>query len=121
MQKRHQPSMIETLLLRLGMKTPARVTVAPPLRPFQAISVLHGTVCCASAKKISGYRFLAKKPPQLPLSECTMRKTCECRYVKHNDRRGDSRRLIDFGLKPVLFAAKERRAMNGRRAKDSRL
>ena len=110
--------MIATLLARLGMSKPVKVVVAPQVRPFQAISILHGTVSCAIARKISGYRFLAKKPPQLPLSECTMRSTCDCRYSKHTDRRNDSRRLVDFGVKPILFAARERRAMRGRRTRD---
>ena len=118
MPKRYRSSLIDTLLTRLGMKQPAKVTTAPRVRPFQAISILPGTVSCASAKKISGYRFLASNPPRLPLSECTLRKVCECRYIKHTDRRSDPRRVVDFGLKPMLFAAKERRAVRGRRMKD---
>jgi hypothetical protein len=118
MQKRQPPSLIATLLARLGKAKPTKIVVAKQLRLFQSISILHGTVSCASARKISGYRFLAKNSPQLPLSECTMRATCDCRYTKHNDRRNDSRRLVDFGVKPILFAARERRAMRGRRTKD---
>jgi len=120
MQKRQPPSFFASLFGRLGKNksTPAKGSGAPALRPFQSISIHHGTVCCASAKKVDGYRFLAKNAPQLPLSECTMRATCKCRYVKHDDRRSGSRRYGEFGLKQALFSAEERRRSKGRRTKD---
>lgn len=118
MAKPPQPSFIESLLSRFKAKQPAKMSSPSQVRPFQAISVHHGTICCATAKQISGYRFLARSAPQLPLSDCTMREKCECCYLKHKDRRGDSRRLNDYGLKQQLFAAKEQRIRRGRRAKD---
>jgi hypothetical protein len=118
MQKRHKPSIIAAIFGRLGkdQKKPASGATAP--RPYQSIGIYHGTVCCAAAKQVEGYRFLARNAPQLPLSDCTMRRACECRYMKFQDRRGGSRRSIEFGLKPTLFAASEKRKKNGRRSKD---
>jgi len=118
MQKRHHTSIIAALFGRLGKndKKPATGATAP--RPYQSVGIYHGTICCAAAKQVEGYRFLAKNSPQLPLSDCTMRGTCECRYMKFQDRRDGSRRLIEFGLKPTLFAASEKRKAMGRRKKD---
>jgi hypothetical protein len=127
MQKRHRPSFFAALFERIGRgsrpasktpkKAPAKTATAAP-RPFQAIGIYHGTVCCAAAKKAEGYRFLAKQAPPIPLTECTMRSKCECRYMKFHDRRGSPRRLTEFGLRETLFAAAERRNRRGRRAKD---
>ena len=89
-----------------------------PLRPFQAVAIFPGTQCCKAAREIEGYRFLMRQAPKLPLSECTQPQSCRCRYLKFNDRRGSPRRMLDFGLKPTLFAAKERRKQAGRRSND---
>ena len=91
---------------------------SPGARPYQAISIHHGVTCCTVAKKASGIRVLSRNAPPLPLAECTMRDTCKCQYIKHQDRRGESRRMMDYGFKPQLFAAKENRVRRGRRAKD---
>ena len=118
MQKRHHTSIIAALFGRLGKNDKKPATGASALRPYQSVGIYHGTICCAAAKQVEGYRFLAKSSPQLPLADCTMRGTCECRYMKFQDRRGGARRLIEFGLKPMLFAASEKRKAMGRRKKD---
>ena len=110
--------MIDTLLERLRKSDNKPVTKAVTQRPYQSIGIHRGTICCAAAKEVEGYRFLARNAPQLPLADCTMRNSCECRYLKFQDRRGGSRRLIDFGMKPTLFAASEKRKVKGRRKKD---
>jgi hypothetical protein len=119
MQNRHRPSFLAALLARFtGKRTPAVKKAAVPSRPFQAIGVYHGTVCCSAAKKAEGSRFLARNAPPLPLTDCSMRTKCECRYIKFHDRRGSSRRLMEFGLRETLFDAAERRKKRGRRSKD---
>ncbi|HTE39953.1 MAG TPA: hypothetical protein VK629_03935 [Steroidobacteraceae bacterium] len=121
MQKKDKPSLLDRLLGRLS-PTPAKIRGSAPARtprPFQAISIQPGVACCDVARQISGDRFLAKNAPQLPLYDCTMRDTCQCRYAKHVDRRGDSRRFTEFGLRQSLSSTKERRiSRRGRRAKD---
>ena len=48
-----------------------------------------------------------------------MSKSCQCKYIKHRDRRSEPRRLIDFGVAARLFDGKERRARRiGRRTSD---
>jgi hypothetical protein len=89
-----------------------------PLRPFQAISIYCGLVCCAMARKFSEHRFLVRDAPPLPLSGCTMRAKCQCKYIKHRDRRSEPRRLIDFGMTPHIFDGRERRSRGGRRSSD---
>lgn len=88
---------------------------AVPLRPFQSVSIHRGLECCQMAKKLSEHRFLVRDAPALPLGGCTMRATCQCRYLKHKDRRTEPRRLMDFGLSTRLFDGRERRGRGGRR------
>lgn len=119
MRKAPQMSVLDRLLVRLR-GSPAQAPALPPLpaRPFRAISIYRGSEACTMAHKFSEHRFLTKDAPQLPLPGCTMSKKCDCRYVKHGDRRGDTRRLVDLGLVPTLFGAKERRYSKGRRGRD---
>jgi hypothetical protein len=111
-------SLLGGLLARFGArKEPPEAT--GPLRPFQAISIYRGVICCDMARKFSEHRFLVRDAPPLPLSGCSMREKCHCKYVKHRDRRAEPRRLIDFGVASRLFDGRERRARGGdRRTKD---
>ena len=111
-------SLLGGLLARFGArKDPPEAT--GPLRPFQAISIYRGLVCCDMARKFSEHRFLVRDAPTLPLSGCSMREKCHCKYIKHRDRRAEPRRLIDFGVASRLFDGRERRARRGdRRSKD---
>jgi hypothetical protein len=112
-----KPSLLGGLLARLsGRKEPPEVT--GQLRPFQAISIYRGLICCDLARRFSEHRFLVRDAPPLPLGGCTMREKCQCRYIKHKDRRGEPRRLIDFGVASRLFDGRERRARGGRRRED---
>lgn len=116
-EKPTKASLLDGLLARFsGRKEPP--PAAGPLRPFQAISIYRGTVCCDMARKFSEHRFLVRDAPPLPLAGCPMRKTCQCKYIKHRDRRGESRRLVDFGVAVRLFDGKERRNRAGRRSDD---
>jgi hypothetical protein len=118
MPKPAKTSLLEGLLSRFSnRKEPPAAT--GPLRPFQAISIYRGLVCCEMARRFSEHRFLVRDAPQLPLSGCTMRKTCQCKYIKHKDRRSEPRRLIDFGVASRMFDGKERRTRrSGRRTDD---
>ena len=121
MRKEPQASIIDRLLSRLRGSEPAPPpAIRPPARPFQAISIYRGIDACEVARKTGERRILAKDAPKLPLSGCTMSETCECRYVKHSDRRAEPRRLVDFGASPdlTLFDGRERRRAGGRRARD---
>ena len=114
---RKKTSLLGGLLARLsGRKEPPEVS--GPLRPFQAISIYRGLICCDMARKFSEHRFLVRDAPPLPLSGCTMAEKCHCKYIKHRDRRGEPRRLIDFGLASRLFDGRERRSRGGRRRSD---
>jgi len=117
MAKQVKRSLLEGLLARFSSrKEPPAAT--GPLRPFQAISIYRGLICCDMARKFSEHRFLVRDAPPLPLAGCSMAKTCQCKYIKHRDRRAEPRRLIDFGVAARLFDGRERRARGGRRSGD---
>ena len=116
-QAQAKRSLLEGLLARFS--TRKEPPAAGPMRPFQAISIYRGLICCDMARKFSEHRFLMRDAPPLPLAGCSMRKTCQCKYIKHRDRRSEPRRLIDFGVVARLFDGNERRARRaGRRTSD---
>lgn len=119
MPKPAKTSLLEGIFARFSArKEPPAVT--GQLRPFQAISIYRGLICCDMARKFSEHRFLVRDAPPLPLGGCSMSKSCQCKYIKHRDRRSEPRRLIDFGVAARLFDGKERRARRiGRRSNDS--
>jgi hypothetical protein len=111
-------SFLGGFLARFGARKEPPAATAP-LRPFQAISIYRGLICCQMARRFSEHRFLVRDAPPLPLSGCTMSEKCQCKYIKHKDRRAEPRRLIDFGLAARLFDGRERRARGGgRRSND---
>lgn len=112
-------SLIERLLSRFRRKRTAPNTAPAFARPFQAIAIYRGAVACDLAKRFSEYRFLAREAPALPLEGCTMKESCQCRYLKFNDRRSYQRRQQDFTA-TVKYRGKERRQTGGRRATDLR-
>ena len=116
-QAQAKRSLLEGLLARFS--TRKEPPAAGPTRPFQAISIYRGLICCDMARKFSEHRFLTRDAPSLPLAGCSMGKTCQCKYIKHRDRRSEPRRLIDFGVVARLFDGNERRARRaGRRTSD---
>jgi hypothetical protein len=118
MPKQAKRSLLEGLLARFSSRKEPPAA-AGPLRPFQAISIYRGLICCDMARRFSDHRFLVRDAPPLPLAGCTMRKNCQCKYIKHRDRRAEPRRLIDFGVAARLFDGRERRARKtGRRRSD---
>jgi hypothetical protein len=91
--------------------------LAAPSRPFQAVSIDCGIDACEAARALRDQRFLAKRAPPLPLASCTHPNSCECRYLKHKDRRAENRRAIGFIPVHRRFGP-ERRRRPGRRATD---
>jgi hypothetical protein len=85
-------------------------------RRYQAVTVVHGSKCCAAVKSLAGQRFLAGSAPALPLSGCTQSSQCKCSFQKHDDRRDDHRRLP--GELTRWFAGTEKRRSRGRRGAD---
>jgi hypothetical protein len=114
---KRETSILSNLMARLrgAPKPPPRMSQPP--RPFQAISIFRGVVCCPMAKQFSEHRFLARDAPPLPLAGCNMPERCECRYLKHKDRRTGERRLVDFSLANAMYSGAERRLFAGRRKK----
>jgi hypothetical protein len=111
-------SLLDILWSRLRKEPEQKRPVAAP-RPFQAISIYRGIDACTAAKRFADYRFLAKDAPQLPLVGCTMPAGCRCKYLKHKDRRTESRRLSDFGATRLgFFGGHDRRFRRGRRSND---
>jgi len=118
MPKPAKRSLLQGLLARFSSRKEPPA-VSGPLRPFQAISIYRGLICCDMARKFSDHRFLVRDAPPLPLAGCSLAKTCQCKYIKHRDRRAEPRRLIDFGVAQRLFDGRERRERGGgRRSKD---
>ena len=114
MPKQAKKSLLAGLLTRFSTrKEPPAAT--GQLRPFQAISIYRGLICCDVARRFSDHRFLVRDAPPLPLAGCSMAKNCQCKYIKHRDRRAEPRRLIDFGVAARLFDGRERRARGGGR------
>lgn len=109
-------SLLEGLLARFSPKK--EPPAAGQLRPFQAISIYRGLICCEMARKFSEYRFLMRDAPSLPLAGCSMSKKCQCKYVKHRDRRAEPRRLNDFGVAARMFDGNERRDRTGGRRRN---
>ena len=82
---------------------------ARQVHPFQAVSLCSLGGGCAAVEASGQRRFLVGKSPLLPLTECTS-KHCNCKYVRHDDRRYDGlgRRLsieatakIEDGLEAI--------------------
>lgn len=117
MRKQPRPSLLTTFLSRLR-KNHTPMPTRAQVSKYQAISIFRGIDACATARKFSDHRFLAREAPALPLTACTMPENCECKYLKFRDRRAEPRRLVDFGTASRVFASSNRRSFRGRRKSD---
>lgn len=118
MDPRSRRSLLDTLLARIGARRFDPPPITPPVRNFQAISIYRGVEACPPAKRFSEHRFLAKDAPTLPLPGCTMPETCQCKYLKHKDRRSYQRRAQDFTSTSRIYVGPDRRTLRGRRSTD---
>jgi hypothetical protein len=117
MPKPYRKSLLSFLLPRLGREPPVPAAkLSIPM--FQGVSIHAGPKACGAVKQIDTRRFLAKSVPALPLAACGIAGQCQCRYVKHKDRRSDARRLVDCGLTNTFFDGAERRSKHRRRKGD---
>ena len=94
---------------------------AQPRGEFHAVQIVSSGTVCAAARALSETRFLSREgPPTLPLPNCTIAGTCQCRYQHHADRRRDVRRNSDHAWGPAdhMPPGRERRSSPGRRASD---
>ncbi len=91
---------------------------ARPTERFAAVEIRPRSGACRAAHALEGQRYLANKPPALPLAGCTQTR-CDCTFVKLSDRRADDRRFAAGGLGAALFNKLERRLRGaGRRDAD---
>lgn len=118
MAVRNSSSLLKQLFSRFKGKRGLETVASRPVQPFQAVSIYRGVNACAVAQRFSEHRFLAKDAPRLPLPGCTMPESCECRYIKHRDRRGMQRRHVGFVTSERKQTGQERRFSRGRRATD---
>jgi len=87
---------------------------------YQAASINYGGCACAAVKAMGEQRFLAAEAPQLPLGTCDSAK-CQCRYVRHVDRRAKEDRRAIYCLQTDLHAVagkEEHRSKSCRRRSD---
>ena len=94
---------------------------ARTMHRYQAVSICAMDGHCQGAGDLAEHRFLVKNAPPLPLPECNA-DTCQCRYVRHEDRRhqGWDRRLAIDTEDHVYEheGGSERRHERGRRKSD---
>lgn len=91
-------------------------SVASPAKQYQGVEIVPGAGSCKAALELRGKRFLARRPPQLPLPDCST-SSCRCTFKKVDDRREDDRRWSDVGTTgSLMYQAEERRKRSDRRA-----
>lgn len=93
---------------------------ASELKPYRAASILPQGCACSSVKAVRGNRYLVAEVPALPLPECNQ-SHCQCRYVRHEDRRMKDERRALYSLQSDLYSINEkadRRRGQGRRKSD---
>ncbi|MEM8685514.1 MAG: hypothetical protein AAGF72_19025, partial [Pseudomonadota bacterium] len=91
-----------------------------PPRPFAAVAIRGTNAACCRAKALAGERFLASKPPELPLPGCDA-SSCECYFVHYDDRRKDHDRRSPYNVNTAgagtgVFEAERRQGIDRRRA-----
>jgi hypothetical protein len=62
---------------------------------FEAVAIRYSEHACNAAKAMTGRRFLATEPPQLPLKECDY-DDCRCTFSRFSDRRSNANRRAPF-------------------------
>lgn len=90
---------VSWLITRIRQNSKAEKAESRPARvqqgAFSAVSIKYSENACDAAKAMTGRRFLANAPPQLPLPECDFPK-CRCQFIQHKDRRSKNDRRSPF-------------------------
>jgi len=68
---------------------------ANAVKNFQAVSIEIPKNACAAVQRHRGRKFLVSQAPALPVSDCS-HKTCCCRFIRYEDRRGEENRRDEF-------------------------
>ena len=87
---------------------------------YQAASINPGGCACNAVKALGDKRFLAEEAPHMPLTNCDSAK-CQCRYVRHEDRRKREDRRAVYCLQTdlhVVAGKEEHRVKTCRRRVD---
>lgn len=89
-------------------------------KKYPAVTIVTPEKCCGAVAALEGVRILAEHAPSLPMSNCTMPKSCHCRFKKYVDRREDEqgRRFKYGGERSAWYAGGQRRKSRGRREID---
>ncbi len=108
------------LVLRVRRPATTSVDEKKLPKPFAAVAIRGTDAACCRAKQLAGERFLASKPPELPLEGCDAAK-CECYFVHYDDRRRDSDRRSPFNVNTGaggtgVFEAERRQGIDRRKA-----
>ncbi|MGI9323979.1 MAG: hypothetical protein ACR2PZ_02090 [Pseudomonadales bacterium] len=106
---------------RQGAGTPVTAPAKRAKAQYGAVEIEPGLEGgCGEVTKREGNRYLMSEAPSLPLTGCDA-ESCNCRYVRLDDRRQDARRDADLGIEHRGVLAEERRAeRRGRRHTDRR-
>ncbi|MGD8808775.1 MAG: hypothetical protein PVG24_04170 [Gammaproteobacteria bacterium] len=76
---------------------------------FACVELQCARSSCRAARRLRKVSRLASDAPVLPLPGCD-KGICGCRYVKTSDRRqSEGRRLLDLGIRPLIFEGQEQR------------
>jgi hypothetical protein len=90
----------------------------PARMRFHAVTVVAGPNGCEQAKALKDVRLLSVDAPKLPMRDCDRQDQCDCRFVKHDDRRAGPRRREGTTDMTSTLRGVERRRVRGRRETD---
>lgn len=82
-------------------KTSASKPSSQSSNRYRCVEMLPCLNACAAVKSYKHVKILLDKAPALPLSGCDSKK-CECKFIRHNDRRSDDRRERQTSARQVI-------------------
>jgi len=98
-----------------AVSLPQKLSAVATDGDFACVELRCSRGSCHGARRIRGLSQLACEAPVLPLPGCD-KGICSCRYVKTDDRRqSEGRRLVDLGVRPLVFDGSDQRASLGDR------
>ena len=80
---------------KVGQQSPAGTVKLTESSKFHSVSIKFTNAACAAAKETDGRRILSNIAPTLPLPDCDAA-VCDCRFVHHQDRRGQTDRRDSY-------------------------